>query len=112
MNNTSNWTKFSPFPSPLKHEYISAPFGAGVYELKNVQTNELVYVGEGSNVAYRMSSLLPEPYGKGTRNNKNLRKYIFENLEHIQYRTLSCIDKITAKRVQNDMIDNNNYLFN
>lgn len=112
MNYKNNWTEFSPFPSPLQQSYLYAPFGAGVYELKNVKTKELVYVGEGGHVAYRMSSLLPEPYGEGTRNNSNLRKYIFENLHDVHYRTLSCTDKVTAKQIQDNMINHNKYIFN
>lgn len=112
MNDNNNWSEFSPFPSPLKQEYLLAPFGAGVYELKNVKTKELIYVGEGANTAYRMSSLLPEPHGAGTRNNSSLRKYIFENINDVHYRTLSCIDKATAKQIQDKMIVKNKYLFN
>lgn len=112
MNDTKNWTEFSPFPSLKRQEYLYAPFGAGVYELKNVKTNELVYVGEGGHAAWRMTSLLPSPYGKGTRNNAKLRQYVFDNLSDMHYRTLACKDKATAKRIQDEMIDNNNYLFN
>lgn len=112
MNDTKNWSEFSPFPAPMKLEYLHAPFGPGVYELKNMKTNELVYVGEGANTAYRMSSLLPEPIGVGTRNNSRLRNYILENIKEVHYRTLACKDKTTAKRIQDEMIDNNNYLFN
>jgi hypothetical protein len=112
MNDKNNWTEFSPFPSPLHQGYLHAPFGAGVYELKNVKTNKLVYVGEGGHVAYRMSSLLPEPNGKGTRNNSKVRQYISENLSDIHYRTLACIDKATAKQIQDDMIEPDKYLFN
>lgn len=112
MRNNNNWTAFSPFPSPLKHEYLNAPIGAGVYELKNIKTQELVYVGEGANTAYRMSSLLPEPYGAGTRNNSKLRDYIFENINDVHYRTIACTDKANAKQIQDEMIAINKYLFN
>lgn len=112
MNDKNNWTEFSPFPSPLMQGYLLAPFGAGVYELKNIKTKELVYVGEGGHVAYRMSSLLPEPFGKGTRNNLRLRNYIVESLHNIHYRTLACTDKAAAKQIQDKMITNNKYLFN
>ena len=112
MNDINNWTKFSRFPSPLQNGYLHAPFGAGVYELKNVKSKELVYVGEGANTAYRMSSLLPEPHEAGTRNNSRLRSYIFENLSDVYYPTLACTDKATAKQIQNNMINHNKYIFN
>ena len=112
MNEKINWTEFLPFPSPWENGYLHAPIGEGVYELKNKRNKELVYVGEGNNVAYRMNSLLPEPYGAGTRNNSKLRNYIFENLKDVLYRTLACTDKATAKKTQDDMIVNNKYIFN
>jgi hypothetical protein len=112
MNDTNKWTEFSPFPSPLRLEYLHAPFGPGVYELKNAKNKELVYVGEGGHVAWRMTSLLPAPYGKRTRNNVKLRQYVFDNLNDIHYCALACKNKATAKQIQDDMIDNNNYMFN
>ena len=112
MKEIENWTDFSPFPTSNKLGYLHAPFGAGVYELINNRTNELVYVGEGGNVAYRMSSLLPIPYGAGTRNNIKLRNYILNNLDNINYRTIACLDKATAKEIQDNMITKNKYLFN
>lgn len=112
MNNANNWTEFFPFPSPIRMEYLHAPFGPGAYELKNEKTKELFYVGEGGHVAWRMTSLLPAPYGKGTRNNAKPRQYVFNNLGDIHYRTLICKDKATAKQIQDKMIDNHNYLFN
>lgn len=112
MDKQHYWTNYTPFPSPAKKEYLHAPFGAGVYELKNVLTNELVYVGEAENTSYRMSSLLPAPFGAGTRNNQRLRSYVLENLAFVHYRTLACEDKMTAKKIQDEMITNNIYLFN
>lgn len=112
MSDKNNWTEFSPFPSPLRVEYLHAPFGPGVYELKNVKTNELVYVGEGKNTAWRMSSLLPLPLGASGRNNLSLRNYVLKNIDNIHYRTLACTDKATAKQIQDKMIATNKYLFN
>ncbi len=112
MNIQNYWTELTAFPSPLTGGYLFAPFGPGVYELRNIKTNELIYVGEGGHVAYRMCSLLPEPYGKGTRDNYKLRQYVLEYIEEIHYRTLVCFDKKTAKKIQNEMIMNKKYLFN
>ncbi len=113
MNSSSyTWSEFLTFPSPLKQEYLHAPFGAGVYELKNLHTQQLIYVGEGGHAAWRMTSLLPEPFGKGTRNNAKLRQYVLDNLPNMIYRTLACMDKATAKKIQDEMISKNKYLFN
>jgi hypothetical protein len=112
MENKFKWTPFVLFPSPYECGYLNSPICAGVYELKNFKTNELVYVGEGANVAYRMSSLLPEEHGAGTRNNLKLRQYILENVGVIHYRTLACCDKATSKKIQDEMIATNKYIFN
>ena len=67
---------------------MSAPFGSGVYELRNRLTGKLVYCGEGKNVANRMTSLLPAGAGgTGTRKNNCLRDYLHDNIEDIEYRT-------------------------
>ena len=87
MSDTRGWSKWRRFPDPRKHEYIVAPFGWGIYQLRNVVTGEFVCFGKGNNVAYRMTSLLPEPYGAGKRNNKEKRNYILEHLCDVEYRT-------------------------
>jgi excinuclease UvrABC nuclease subunit len=112
MKDKINWTDFSPFPSPLQNGYLNAPFGEGVYELKNYRTNQLVYVGESKNVANRMSSLLPKPMGTGTRNNLDLRNYNLQNLQDLYYRTLACDDEMKAKQKETEMKENYKYLFN
>ena len=68
-----------------------APIVPGVYELR-LKTNpeQLILFGQGKNVACRMSSLLPEPHGCGTRNNTEKRTFVLENLHDIEYRTLAC----------------------
>jgi hypothetical protein len=84
-----NWTKWQLFPNPRKKGYLLAPFGFGVYQLFNKKTNEYVLFGSGNNCAYRMTSLLPKPFGSGTRRNENKRKYVLENISHIQYRCMA-----------------------
>lgn len=113
MNNDNlPWSDFAAFPDPLQKHYLFAPIGPGVYELINISSGELIYAGEGGHVAWRMTSLLPKPLGKGTRKNYNLRKYVLENIHNIHYRTLACTDKATAKQIQDKMIVKNKYLFN
>jgi hypothetical protein len=49
-----------------------------------------------------MTSLLPSPFGAGTRNNMDKRAYIFEHLPEIEYQTLTCPtkqDAVLAQRV-------------
>lgn len=93
----SSWSEWLPFPDPRLGGYLVAPFGPGVYELRNKETGELVLFGSGKNVAYRMSSLLPHPLGQGTRNNSRKRDYVLQHLEHLEYRTAACRSESEAK---------------
>lgn len=57
----------------------------------------MILFGEGSFVAQRMTSLLPKPFGSGTRSNSRKRDYILKHLHDIEYRTYPCADKNEAK---------------
>jgi len=88
-----NWSEWDAFPDPRKGESITAPFGYGLYQLKNVSTGEFILFGVSNNCAWRMTSLLPAPYGRGTRNNAAKREYLLENITSITYRTVSFLSK-------------------
>ena len=111
MNNNLEWTEWKKFPDPRKGDYLLAPFGSGVYQLKNTITNELILFGSGKNIAYRMTSLLPEPFGRGTRNNMNKRKYILDNIKNIEYRTIAILDEIEMKVFEKNIKLLKNHLF-
>ena len=83
------WSDWRLFPDPRKKGFLLAPYGYGLYQIKNIKTNEFILFGVGKNCAYRMSSLLPRPYGQGTRNNIPKRQYILENIECMHYRTIA-----------------------
>lgn len=85
-----NWTDWKEFPDPRKDEYLYAPFGFGIYQLRNKKTKDLIIFGIGNNCAYRMSSLLPRPIGASGRNAEDKKQYIFENISDIEYRTVPC----------------------
>ena len=78
------------------------------------QENKYKYVlfGTGKHVAYRMTSLLPEPFGAGTRKNFNKRNYVLNNIQDIEYRTMSFIDNSDAKRFESYIKFAEKYLFN
>ncbi len=76
--NRNRWSKWKPFPDPRKKEFIKAPFGPGVYELRRKDTKELILRGKGKNCAYRMISLLPLPYGQGTRHNEEKGSFLIK----------------------------------
>jgi hypothetical protein len=93
---TEEWSDWNPFPDPRKHGILHAPFGPGCYELRH--GTQLVLYGTGNQVALRMTSLLPAPFGAGTRNNQNKRQYVLEHIENIEYRTLACSTAEEAKQ--------------
>jgi hypothetical protein len=83
-----------------------------IYQLRNVKSGEFILFGKGKCCAYRMCSLLPAPYGQGTRNNSPKRSYVLSNIDDIEYRTLAFSTEeemtITEKEVKASVT----YLFN
>jgi len=104
-----NWSEWLPFPDPRKQTWISAPYGLGVYELR--QGDELIKVGKGKNTAYRMSSLVPKKWGSGTRNNWELRDFIWSNVDAIEYRCCACPTEEDARSLEKWLLDHKTYRF-
>ena len=96
------WSRWAPFPDPRKQQFFRAPFGPGVYELRRQKTEKPVLVGFGINCAHRMTSLLPAPYGQGTRDNKGKRKYVLRYIRTIEYRCAACIDESSARALETE----------
>ena len=96
----SNWSEWMKFPDQRKGEYLYAPYGCGVYQLRNFETGEKILFGRGKHLAQRISSLLPSPYGSGTRKNSNKRLYVFEKLNKIEYRQFHSRTKTKLKRLK------------
>jgi hypothetical protein len=89
---------------------LVAPIGPGVYELR--RGDQLVLVGISSRCVHRMCSLLPPPWGSGTRNNAGKRKYVWRHLAEIEYRTFACATREEAARVEREMLrGTRRYLF-
>ena len=105
------WSRWRPFPNPDNGDFLSAPFGAGVYELRRGDTKELVLVGHGKNVAYRMTSLLPRPRGQGTRRNAEKRTYVALHLPNIQYRCRACPSDGEAQTLEARLLTRQKYIF-
>lgn len=94
------WDNWKPFPDPRKGDLLIAPFGYGVYQLRNKKTFEYILFGKGTHLAERMSSILPAPFGCGTRNNMEKRNYVFDHLDEIEYRSVSFLDKREMKNCE------------
>lgn len=106
------WSSWRPFPNPTKGEYLCAPFGFGVYHLRRKDTKEYVLFGKGSHVAYRMSSLLPAPWGCGTRNNHEKREYVLRHIDQIEYQTVSFTERFAMDQCERELKNAHQYLFN
>lgn len=107
----TRWSKWRLFPNPEKGEYLYAPFGAGVYQLRNKETGQYVLFGTSVNLSFRMSSLLPKPYGVGKRNNQEKREYVWEHINEVEYRTIAFTSKKIAKSFESFVKGREDYLF-
>ena len=94
------WSDWRPFPDPRRGDYLHAPFGPGVYDVRDRETHEAILFGIGRNLAGRMPSLLPEPLGAGTRNNAGKREFLLQHLDKLEYRTMACQSKERAAAIE------------
>ena len=117
-----NWTKWKILPNPSKSydsfrtlmiKAVRNPSYPGVYQLKNSDTGEYVLFGVGVKVGERMCSLIPkENGGIGRRNNHYKREYVWKNLEHIQFRTITTETRNEALKIERFLKDQNIHIFN
>jgi hypothetical protein len=108
---SGRWSEWRAFPDPRENGVITAPFGPGVYELREIPSGDLVLVGSSKNCAARMASLLPAPLGSGTRANDEKRGYVLANVQLIEYRTRACRSREEAARFERELLDNGGYRF-
>jgi len=99
----ADWSDWRPFPDPRHGGVLVAPFGPGCYELRRRDTGDKVLFGYGGHVAHRMTSLLPEPFGSGRRNNAEKRQYVLEHLGTVEYRTIACQTEEEAKDLEREI---------
>ena len=111
MTQELDWSEWRAFPDPRDLGYLHAPFGPGVYELRLRGSHELVYCGSAGNTAQRMTSLLPRPFGAGTRDNAGLREFLLQHLERVEYRTAAMSEPRHARVLETLMHRNHRYLF-
>ncbi len=105
----AGWSQWRPFPDPKGCGLLVAPFGPGVYELRNTRTGEKVLFGRGTRCAGRMSSLLPD--GGGTRNNDRKRAYVLAHLGEVEYRTIAFTAEPEMKAFERELKRQGGYLF-
>lgn len=54
----TGWSNWKSFPDPRKGDYLIAPLGSGVYQLRNTKCDKYVLFGTGKHLAHRMSYYL------------------------------------------------------
>jgi hypothetical protein len=74
------WSAWTHFPNPNNGNMLTAPFGP---MLRVRHGGRFVLFGMAGHVAARMTSLLPTPLGRGTRNNPAKRAYLEQHLAEI-----------------------------
>ena len=108
----NNWTEWKPMPSPENCRKIEGPKGAGVYQIRDVNTHDFIQFGIGTKCQNRMKSFFPKPFGTGNRNNMKKREFIWEHWEHLEYRTWETDSIEEARQIENTIKAENNHLFN
>ena len=107
----SGWTRWAPFPDPRRGDFVCAPIGHGVYELRDRKEDKFVLVGIGKNCASRLCSLLPAPLGQGTRRNSKKRRYVLKHVRNIEYRTYPCSSDSQARLIEKQRLASEQYVF-
>ena len=52
-----NWTSWKRLPNAERGEYVEAPIGPGIYEVRNMATGDLAAFDASSNVAHALAAL-------------------------------------------------------
>lgn len=100
------WSPWLPFPKRHlddKLEFPDVTKFPGVYELRRRSTGQLVLFGQAEVCARRMRSLVPAPWGTGTRNNSKKREYVLKHCSDIEYRTVACRSVEEAKARESEL---------
>lgn len=106
------WTPWTKMPKPENCRFIRGPKGPGLYQIKNVETNQFIQFGIGLRCEERMQSLYPVPYGTSGRDNLSKRNYILNNYIHLEYRTVATTTKLAARCLENHLKSLKIHLFN
>ena len=97
-DHTDAWTEWRPAPKPGTGEALSAPISAGIYELR-LTSGELLLLGSASNVAARLAAILSAAKASRGERADASRRYVMNNLHHLQYRTRACVTIAEARRI-------------
>lgn len=108
----NDWTAWIKFPEPSKIRDIRGPSGPGIYQVRNILTEEMILFGIGGECQKRMQSLMPAPWGRGTRNADDKRRYVYKNYKSLVYRFRSTETREAAADIERDLKAQKNHMFN
>jgi hypothetical protein len=80
------WAAWKFFPDPRSGEYLDAPFGPGVFEVRDIETGEQVAFAPSRNVARSLATLMP-PSRSGLRALFPHRTRLMHPGHELEYRT-------------------------
>jgi len=86
------------------------PIGSGVYWLRNLTTDEEVFIGASDHVAQYMPTMLHSPSSRANRH-EPLKEYLAKNISAIDYRTAPCATKRQALELEVRLRAENTCLF-
>lgn len=100
------------FPAAEDLRSCLLPGCCGVYQLRHRSTKQRILFGIANSLAERMRSLLPRPFGIGTRNNLAKREYVLQHIADVEFRTVKCASRAEAIAFENELKAARNHLFN
>jgi hypothetical protein len=96
------WTSWKRFPDAHSGDLVEAPIGPGVYEVRHVETGELIAFGHSGSVANAIGEL--KINGKAGMWAKLFHRSASIPVSELEYRTASAASrseaKVAAKRLK------------
>lgn len=86
---TKTWSPWKPFPDLRKGGHLDAPIGPGVYEVRHVETNELIAFGPAASVAHDLIKVPAPAFGLRGLFRASAPSHPIENLEYRTYAATS-----------------------
>lgn len=89
------WSNWKRFPNALSGDFVEAPIGPGVYEVRHTNTGELIAFGHAGNVANAIAELKVDGGGAWARIFR--RDNPTPEVDNLEYRTCAAATRADAK---------------
>jgi hypothetical protein len=90
------WSSWKRFPDVASGDYVEAPMGPGVYEVRHTLTGRVVAFGHASNVANALSDLKLHG-GVGTFARLFRKQPLVSRVSDLEYRTCAAASRAEAR---------------